>query len=465
MAIFTTASLLLMMTFYFKNFALTNSLRNLFLLIIFLVLVLVVGYILTKIKTDDKKINTFVLLGLLLIFIIVATTWILNVPNQQLSDFGNFWSRAPGILNGTKIYARDTDYFAKYAYQTGFIIYVAAVIKVFGYNIFAIQFLNVIYQALILLFTYLLTLKAFNKVIVARLSVLLLMINLDWFALNSQTSNQYLGSLLYLITFYLLMNDKLWSYLLAGVTLTAGCLIRPIGPVIIAGIVVFAIIYVWLKHHNFKSALKIILSLLVYLLLFSLAGWGLKASGINTYGLSNHDPEWKFMTGLHYQSTGTYSPDMNDFIDDNKPRSVTKKIEQKQIKHEIHYLNNNHLWLKFFINKTQLLWSTPTMATDFTNYGANHSPNTVQKINFLAYLGSVFMIIFSWIGSLDLFKHKFNDNLYLLILPLMAFAVAQLIIEVQGRYRIEFLPIIAILAGLGLYQCFNFFKRNKLKSI
>ena len=158
---------------------------------------------------------------------IVATTWILMVPKTQVSDFGNFWSRVPGVFNGDKLYQTDNDYFSRFAYQSGYMVYVLAVVKIFGYHIFAIQFLNVVYQALILLVTYLLAMKIFRNIKIARLSVLVLMIDLDWFALNSQSSNQYLGSLFYLLTFYLLMQNKLWTDLLSGVALTIGCLIRP----------------------------------------------------------------------------------------------------------------------------------------------------------------------------------------------------------------------------------------------
>lgn len=216
-------------------------------LIIAFVLVIAVGYGLVKIDDSSKKVNWSILFGMLLIFIIAATAWVLVVPKTQISDFGNFWTRVPGFFNGDKLYQTDNDYFSRFAYQSGYMVYVLAVVKIFGYHIFAIQFLNVIYQALILLFTYLLVVKIFNNIKIARLAVLLLMIDLDWFALNSQASNQYLGSLFYLITFYLIMQDKLWSYILSGITLTVGCLIRPIGPVIIAGIVAFTIVYLVFK--------------------------------------------------------------------------------------------------------------------------------------------------------------------------------------------------------------------------
>lgn len=449
---------------FYKDTYLTAS--HLGLLFLAVVLVMAVGYLLTRITDKDKKINLSILGIMLAVFFVVATVWFLNVPKDQISDFGNFWTRAPGFLQGTKLYDTDNDYFSKYAYQSGYMAYVLLIIKIFGYHIFAIQILNVVYQTLILLVTYFLAIKIFNSVKVARLSVLFLMIDLDWFALNSQASNQYLGSLLYLVTFYLIMQDKLWAYILSGITLTLGCLIRPIGPVIIAGIIVFAIIYLLFENgkFNYQKPAKILLSLVIYLVLFALAGWGVKASGLNAYGLSNHDPEWKFVTGLNYQSNGTYSPDMERLIDANKTRAQMSKKEKAALREEINYLNTNKKWLSLFIHKTGGLWSQRTMATNFTSYNLNHSARTVAIVDYLAYLGSILLILFSWLGSIRLFKMKFSNNLYLLILPLMAFAVVQLIIEVQGRYRIEFLPILSILASVGLSGVLQWlrtkFKRN-----
>jgi hypothetical protein len=40
----------------------------------------------------------------------------------------------------------------------------------------------------------------------------------------------------------------------------------------------------------------------------------------------------------------------------------------------------------------------------------------------------------------------------------MAYTVVQLLIEVQGRYRLEFLPVIAILGGIGLSWIYDWFK-------
>ena len=151
------------------------------------------------------------------------------------------------------------------------------------------------------------------------------------------------------------MQNKLWADLLSGVALTIGCLIRPIGPVIIAGIVVFAVIYLSLENgkFNYQRLLKVFSGLLIYFALFSLAGFGIKASGLNAYGLSNYDTEWKFVTGLNYQSSGTYSPDMDRLIDPSKPRKVMAKKEKTALHQEINYLNQNNKWLSLFINKLE----------------------------------------------------------------------------------------------------------------
>lgn len=461
--IFTTAVLLLMVLFYYQEFLFQSPLRNTVVLVTALIVISVAGFGLMKIRTDNEHINRIVLFSLIIFFMTVALIWISLVPKTQISDYGNFWLRLYHYHIGDPLYQTDNDYFSKYAYQTGFMYYAFLVSKIFGYNIFAIQFLNVIYQGLTLLFTYLLVDKIFNNIKMARLSVLLLMIDLDWFALNAETSNQYLGSLLYLITFYLIIQNKTWTYALAGVTLTAGCLIRPIGPVIIAGIVVFTLIYLLWKQHDYQASLKVLMTLAIYFVLFGLAGWGIKASGMNQYGLNNNDPEWKFVTGLNYQSTGTYSSDMERLIDASKPRATMSKVEKAALNDEISYLNENHAWLKLFIKKTQLLWSSRTLATDGANFAMNHRQKAVNLVNYVSYLGSVILIVFSWIGSLSLFKTKFDDNLYLLLLPLMAFAVVQLIIEVQGRYRIEFLPIISIMGSLGIYNTITVLSKSKVR--
>jgi len=113
-------------------------------------------------------------------------------------------------------------------------------------------------------------------------------------------------------------------------------------------------------------------------------------------------------------------------------------------------LNSTHGWLKLFWNKNETLWASRSTTIDFTGFETQHSLKVSNMAKLLGYMGTVMLIIFSWIGSLKLWHNK-NQKTFLLVLPLMAYAVVQLLIEVQGRYRLEFLPVIAILGGLGLF--------------
>ncbi|WP_125771956.1 hypothetical protein [Companilactobacillus furfuricola] len=459
-AIYTSVVFIQMWQNYFDHYLAVDTVKNVALLVIAFLMVLMIGYFLTRISTEDVKLNAMVLITLLAIFAIMAIFWINSLPPEQVSDFHKFWFTAPKALDGKAIYAFDNDYFAKWSYQSGFLLYVMAIVKIFGWHIAAIQYLNVIYQVVILLLTYQLVVKIFDNIKMARLSVLLLMINLDWFALNSQADNQYLGSMLFLLTFYLILQDKYWTYILAGITLALGAIIRPIGPVIIAGIIVFIIFYMLLKQNKFHwSALgKLAIVIGLYLLIFNSASALVKSSGFNAYGLSNRDSEWKFVIGLSERNYGQYDQALVNQFDLHDSRAKMSKQEHQVIRENIDNIKKDNRWIKLFWQKNAILWAKESNSISFTSINVNHSANTVKWVTYLGYVGSIILIIFSFIGSLRLFKFNFNNGIFLLLLPLMAYVIVQLLIEVQGRYRIEFIPILSVIGSVGLYSICSWIK-------
>ncbi|MFC6175320.1 hypothetical protein ACFQAV_00625 [Companilactobacillus huachuanensis] len=459
LAIFTTVVLIQMGHFLTVNYLKVEPVLTVLVFLCAIIFVGGVGFFLYRIRDDDPNLNRLILISLLLIFAIVAIIWLRLVPQTQVSDFKAFWRTAPKALEGKPIYKYDNDYFAKWAYQTGFLAYVMTVVKIFGHKIIAIQLLNVLYQVLILLMSYILAMQLFKSVSVARLTVFILMIDLDWFALNSQTDNQYLGMLLFLVTFYLIMKNQYWSYVLAGITLAFGSIVRPIGPVIIAGIVVYAILYLFIQNNqlNWSGLVKILITLVIYQVIFSAAGLAIKSSGLNEYGLTNRDSEWKFVVGLDANSNGSYDQGMVNRFNLKDSRAKMSVQEHQIITENISNLNSTNGWLKLFWNKNETLWSSRSTTIDFTGFETRHSPKISNMAKLLGYMGTVMLIILSWIGSLKLWNNK-NKKTFLLVLPLMAYAVVQLLIEVQGRYRLEFLPIIAILGGLGLFTICEWMK-------
>jgi len=451
-AIFTTVVLVQMGKFLTLNYLKIEPVLTVLVLLCAIIFVIGVGYFLYKIRDDDHNLNRLILISLLMIFAIVAIIWLKLVPQTQVSDFQAFWKTAPKALSGQELFSYDNDYFSKWAYQTGFLVYVMTVVKIFGHHIIAIQLLNVVYQVLILYLVYLLSLQLFNKVKAARLAVFILMIDLDWFALNSQADNQYLGMMLFLLTFYLIMKNKYWSYALAGITLGIGSIVRPIGPVVIAGIVVYALLYLLIKNDkfDFSGIGKVLITLVIYQMIFSGAGLAIKSSGLNSYGLTNRDSEWKFVVGLDANSNGSYDQNMVDRFNLKDSRAKMSAKEHKVIRENISNLNATHGWFRLLWEKNSILWAGRSMAIDFTGFETQHSAKATNLVKLLGYMGTVALIIFSWLGSIKLFRMKLNKQVFLILLPLMAYAVVQLLIEVQGRYRLEFLPILAILGGIGL---------------
>ncbi|CAJ1183601.1 hypothetical protein CPR19088_GLDEOEPO_01700 [Companilactobacillus paralimentarius] len=453
LAIFTTVVLIQMGHFFTINYLKVEPVLAVLVFLCAIIFVGGVGYFLYHVRDDDTNLNRLILISLLLIFAIVAIIWLKLVPQTQVSDFKAFWRTAPKALEGKAIYKYDNDYFAKWAYQTGFLVYVMTVVKIFGHKVIAIQLLNVIYQVLILLMSYLLAMQLFNKVKIARLTVFILMIDLDWFALNSQADNQYLGMLLFLVTFYLVIKDKYWTYALAGITLGVGSIIRPIGPVVIAGIVVYALLYLFIQNNqiHWSGLGKVLITLVIYQVIFYAAGMAIKGSGLNSYGLTNRDSEWKFVVGLDANSNGSYDQGMVNRFDLKASRAKMSQKEHQIIHENIQNLNATHGWLKLFWNKNETLWASRSTTVDFTGFETQHSLRVSNLAKLLGYMGTIVLIILSWFGSLKLLKNNPSVKTFVLLLPLMAYAVVQLLIEVQGRYRLEFLPVIAILGGLGLF--------------
>lgn len=459
-AIYTSIVFIQMWQNYFDHYLANDAVKNIALLVIVLLFVLAIGYFLMRISTDDARLNAMILITLLVIFAVMAIFWINSLPPEQVSDFHKFWFTAPKALDGKAIYAFDNDYFAKWSYQSGFLVYVMAVVKIFGWHIEAIQYLNIVYQVLILLLTYKLVEKIFDNIKMARLSVLLLMINLDWFALNSQADNQYLGTMFFLLTFYLILLDKYWTYILAGITLALGAIVRPIGPVIIAGIIVFGIFYMILKQNKIHwSALgKILIVIGLYFVIFNGASALVKSTGLSAYGLSNRDSEWKFVIGLSDRNYGQYDQALVNQFDLHDSRAKMSKQEHQVIRDNIDNIKQNNRWINLLWQKNAILWAKESNSISFTGINVNHSANTVKWVTYLGYVGSIMLIIFSFIGSLRLFKFNFNNGIFLLLLPLMAYVIVQLLIEVQGRYRIEFIPILSIIGSVGLYSICSWIK-------
>ncbi|UQS81924.1 hypothetical protein MOO45_06970 [Bombilactobacillus folatiphilus] len=416
------------------------------------VLILGISWLLIKFP-DNPRMNRWIVLGLLGIFAILFCLWLYQTPTKQLSDYKKFWKIGQQAVAGQPIYHTDNSYFSKWAYQTGFLVYVIGFLKLFGANLRLFQLLTVGQQLVVLGLTYVLAQKVFHKVQLSRLSLFLVGINLEWSALNNRVTSQYLALILFLLTFILIIDERPFSWLAAGITLALGNVLRPLGVVFLAGIVVFWLVFRCWQQPDWRKALGHLAGLIVvyWLVLVSLSS-AVKLSGLNEYGLSNRDSEWKFVMGLNYPSAGAYDNAVRQKFNLHDRRQTMLKKEQRVTQEHIQDLNQNHLWLKLFVKKFFVLWSNPSNTISFSLFERNHSPKQVDRLTSLAYGVTVIEIGAVFCGAIVLLRRHWSRNFGLLVLPLFAYACAQLLIEVQGRYRIEFIPILAMIAATGLLK-------------
>ena len=101
------------------------------------------------------------------------------------------------------------------------------------------------------------------------------------------------------------------------------------------------------------------------------------------------------------------------------------------------------------------MWSNPSNTLSFSLFDHNHSPQQVRQANLWSYAITVSEILLVLMGAFTLAGHKYPNSFNLLLLILFAYAAAQVIIEVQGRYRLEFEPVLVIIAAVGLTQLYS----------
>lgn len=186
-----------------------------------------------------------------------------------------------------------------------------------------------------------------------------------------------------MLTLILIIDDHPFNWIISGITLAIANYLRPLGIVFILGIIVFWLIYrfIALPKIKLKSISKLCGFLIVYGLCMFAFNSSIKQTGLNQYGISNPDNNWKFVVGLNYHSTGRNTKHFIKF-DRITNWPTRQKREKKVIKQNINHLNKHHLWLSLFIKKFWSMWSYPSNSLGFSLFYKNHSK---RSFNFYYY--------------------------------------------------------------------------------
>ncbi len=405
-------------------------------------------------------------LVLFLCAFIIKAFLAINVTTPPISDFGVFYNAAIDVINGKKSFD-SIPYFATWAYQMGPVLYYAAIMKLFGTSLIPLKLVNCIFMAGTNVFIYLIAEKLSNAKAARFVSILYMLYPAPFFLVPALT-NQHFAACMFLVGIWVIMQHNKSIYMksiIAGVLMAMGNAVRPLGIVIIGAVIAFGIV-----ESVRKKSLRNISAAILLVVIFSLSGTllsqAVKHSGLNSQGLTNNFPLWKFVVGLNYETKGTYS--FSDQQDIFRIRDVTLRDEiAKKIIIERLSVAPQKL-IELFNEKHKIMWARfDSLEWGFSNKTANgwELKDRVKGIEIIVLsiekMYYICMMLLLLIGVLRYICCQSQHEYWLLVsLILLCFLGAHIFIEIQVRYRYFAVIIMFILMSKGSEILF---KNIKLK--
>ena len=424
-------------------------------------LLLIVSLALSIFIARSEKIRRFGLL-LFIVSFLIRLIFIIVFTVPQVYDFATLLEASHMFSHGD--YSFNTWWhFNTWGYQTGFVIYQGILLKLFNSE-FLLKLLNVIYSSLLVLFVYKFS-KRISDEKSARFVSLLYMIFPFYVFMNSIMVNHHLATLLmYFGIIFLIKKDKRFKdYIIGGVLVSLGNIIRPEGIIVVLSLLVYEF-FLFDKGKILNTLVRVGSFLIVYFSIGFVASNLVIVSGVNPSGLQNKDPLWKFILGFNYETCGYYD-------DSDSQYQVDRETEISIIKERA--LGNIPRTGKLMLCKIDRFWlfSGLDLETGSFNdkqmnlFGLNIKFSDVSDIVFdFNHDIHIFILCLFFLGIFVNRKRLSNESLFLLIMTVITFFIF-LFIEIQPRYMYFIHISLFILASLGIKSLFNFIKLIKDKNI
>ena len=423
----------------------------------FIWLVLALG--LSLFIARNEKIKKFGLLLFVVSFLVrLAVIIVLNFP--QVYDFATLLDASHMFASGDYSF-KQWWHFHTWGYQTGFVIYQGFLLKLFNSE-FLLKLLNVLYSSLLVLFIYKLG-KRISDEKSARVASILYMIFPFYLFLNTVMVNSHLATILmYFGILFLIKKEKSFKdYLIAGVFISLGNIIRPEGIIVVLTLLVYEF-FLFNKRDVINAVIRVVSFLIVYFSIGCFASFLVVKSGVNPSGLSNKDPLWKFVLGFNYETCGYYN-------DDDSKYQVDRETEINIIKERA--FGDLSRTGKLMLCKIDHFWLSSGLDMETGSFNDKHVSVLGIDVSFsdlsdiaVDFNQGVHIFIFSMflLGIFVNRKKLSNEALFLLIMCVITFFVF-LFIEIQPRYAYFIHISLIILASLGIKSVYEFIRKYNIK--
>lgn len=376
---------------------------------------------------------------------------VLCVKTPPQSDFSVMYRASQDILNNDFGFV-NTVYFKNWAYQIGFVFYQSILMRICN-NILFLKTVNCLLSALTVVTVYLCAKEIAGKKAAVSVSLVYCVLPFS-LTLVTVLTNQIPATLLIYLAIYVIISKELKfnlyiRYFLFAVLCVFSNVLRPEGITVILA-VVFSLVLTFNKVRFKQNVINILIVTSVYFLLFKIISHIFKVSGLSPLGLTNNAPYWKFVLGLNYETSGTYSSE-DTFVLGNAQAAyslIKERITMPFSKLAILFCRKiNSFWFK-----TTLDWSFGFASGGLELFGKNFDITGICK--WLEKSNTFSMVIIyalSALGTLfGIVKKKINYKFLIFANMMLVTFGAYLLIEVQPRYVYNILPAVFILAAVGL---------------
>lgn len=399
----------------------------------------------------------------------VRGLFVLLVPTEPVSDFGNMYAVAGALAEGTAT-LNGRPYFEWWAYQSGMVLWMALWIRLFGVGVGFFQTANCLCGAGCAVLVYALA-RRFASPRGARAAGLLYLIYPTSILLAPVLTNQHLSELLLLAALYGItggeggIKTRLLRGGTAGLLLAFSNVIRPAA--IVAVLAVPAVLILELFHWKelgpagrLAAAGGALAAVAVYVLATRGMSWLVQVTGLNHYGLENHVPQWKLILGLNAERGGRYSRADANIVFASGQMSEVRAAADRLLKERLAALTPGGL-LNLFWVKIKTMWGSfePTYDAFTQNVTGLYAGRGQGEI--LAWALNKFQRLTGGLciaGSLltaagciraALKKEQGRQAALLLTLTALVYFCAHLLIEIQVRYRTLLFAVIFPLTAIG----------------
>ena len=436
--------LVLSNTLFIGKSVLEGNLKEMMLAGIIIALLTVFIYLMLKIK--NRKIF---IISLFITSFIVRGAWVLLVDTEPVSDFFLMQDAAMKIINGDKASLLDDLYFSSWVYQLGFTTYLVFLNKIFNGSLLAIKFINVFIVSFIPVVIY----KIVEKLISersARIAGYIYSLYFASIAYTSTLTNQHITTLFFYLAIYLILTkfNKRWTFVWAGLLMGLGQIIRPEGSIVLLALLLFIIFKdMRINKEYFINIGKTLGVAIIFFCVINIFSVYLINTGVTRYEFGNRNPLWKFVTGLNYESNGSYSHEDNELLYYVPAGEEKNKMEKEIIKER---LSDPKKVAILFAKKTVTFWgandnSFSFIYTDEDVYNKyNNISVAVEKLQYF-----IIIMLFA-VGVWELYKRRRFENLHLFLIMFLGYIFVYMLIEIQIRYRYFIIPLLLIIAAYGI---------------